>query len=142
MREGEQQRDRRTRTARIGIPNIPIRAAPWYLAVFTFITVYLAVTNTLFAVATEQITNWKAIQYVATGEILRAGGVSLIVSPIVVEVGRLVLAEIWTERRLRKARQEGQQLQQAQWEDWNRRRLEAEAKGDPFDEPPPQLDSK
>lgn len=142
MCEGEQRRDRRTRTARISIPNIPIRAAPWYLAVFTVITVYLAVTNTLFAVVTEQITNWKAIQYVATGEILRAGGVSLIVSPIVVEVGRLVLAEIWTERRLRKARQEGQQLQQAQWEDWNRRRLEAEAKGDPFDEPPPQLDSK
>lgn len=54
----------------------------------------------------------------------------------------MVLAEIWTERRLRKARQEGQQFQQAQWEDWNRCRLEAEAKGEPFDDPPPQLDSK
>ena len=73
MRDGEQRRDRRERTIRIGIPNIPIRAAPWYLAVFTVITIYLAVTNTLLAIATEQITNWKAIQYVATGEVLRAG---------------------------------------------------------------------
>lgn len=133
MRDGEQRRDRRERTARIGIPNIPIRAAPWYLAVFTVITVYLAVTNTLFAVATEQITNWRAIQYVATGEILRAGGVSLIVSPIVVEVGRMVLAEIWTERRLRKAREEVHR----RWSEWNRRREEAESKGEAFTEPPP-----
>ena len=137
-----ERREEPRRDRRIGIPNIPVRAAPWYLSVFTIITVYLAVTNTLFAVATEKITDWQAIQYIATGEILKAGGVALIVSPIVVEVGRMVLAEIWTERRLRKARDEGRQLQQAQWEDWNRRRLEAESKGEPFDEPPPQLDSK
>ncbi len=68
-----ERRDGPERDRRIGIPNIPIRAAPWYLAVFTVITVYLAVTNTLFAVATEKITNWQAIQYVTTGEILRAG---------------------------------------------------------------------
>ena len=129
MSKQEEQRNRR-----IGIPNIPIRAAPWYLAVFTVITAYLAVTNTLFAVATEQVTNWQAIQYVATGEILRAGGVSLIVSPIVVEVGRMVLAEIWTERRLHRLQQ--------RWEDWLRRREEAEAKGEPFDEPPPKLENR
>ena len=74
MRNQEERRN-----GRIGIPNIPIRAVPWYLTVFTVITVYLAATNTLFAVATEKITDWQAIQYVATGEILRAGGVSLIV---------------------------------------------------------------
>ena len=134
MRDREQRRHGRERTARIGIPNIPIRAAPWYLAVFTVITVYLAVTNTLLMVATEKITNWQAIQYVATGEILRAGGVSLIVSPIVVEVGRMVLAEIWTERRLHRLQQ--------RWEDWLRRREEAEAKGEPFDEPPPKLENR
>ena len=122
------------RNGRIGIPNIPIRAAPWYLTVFTVITVYLAVTNTLFAVATEKITDWQAIQYVATGEILRAGGVALITSPIIVEVGRMVLAEIWTERRLHRLQQ--------RWEDWLRRREEAEAKGEPFDEPPPKLENR
>ena len=123
----------RNRTSRIGIPNIPIRAAPWYLSVFTAITVYLTVSNTLFIVAAERIVGWQAIQYVVTGELLKAGGVALITSPIIVEVGRMVLAEIWSERRLRKAREEVHQL----WVEWNRRREEAEAKGEDFTEPPP-----
>ena len=137
------QEDRRN--GRIGIPNIPIRAAPWYLTVFTVITVYLSVTNTLFAIATEQITNWQAIQYVATGELLKAGGVALIVSPIIVETGRMVIAGIWSERRERKAREEGvvegEQRNQAQWEAWLKRRENAEARGELFDEPPPKLES-
>ena len=132
----------RNRTSRIGIPNIPIRAAPWYLSVFTAITVYLTVSNTLFIVAAERIGGWQAIQYAATGELLKAGGVALITSPIIVEVGRMVLAEIWSERRLRKARAEGRRLQQVQWEEWNWRREDAEAKGEPFIEPPPSLDER
>ena len=132
----------RNRTSRIGIPNIPIRAAPWYLSVFTAITVYLTVSNTLFIVAAERIVGWQAIQYVVTGELLKAGGVALITSPIIVEVGRMVLAEIWSERRLRKARAEGRRLQQGEWEEWNRRREDAEAKGEPFIEPPPSLDER
>ena len=135
--EPEQERDRR-----ISIPNIPVRAARWYLPVFTAITVYLTASNTLFVVATERIIGWQAIQYVVTGELLKAGGVALIVSPIITEVGRMVLAELWLERRERKAREEGRQLQQAEWEAWNRRRQEAEAKGIPFDEPPPELESR
>ncbi len=118
---------------RIGIPNIPARAVPWYLAAFTTITIYLTVTNTLFVVASEKVVGWQAIQYVATGELLKAGGVALITSPIIVEVGRMVLAEIWTERRLRRARAEVHRL----WDEWLQRRMEAEARGEPFDEPPP-----
>ena len=53
----------------MGYPHIPIRAAPWYLAVFTAITAYLTVTNTLFVVATEKTTEWQAIQYIVTGEL-------------------------------------------------------------------------
>ena len=136
MRDGEQRRDRRERTARIGIPNIPIRAAPWYLTVFTVITVYLTVTNTLFLVATEKIVGWPAIQYIATGELLKAGGVALVTSPIIVEAARMVLAEIWAERRLRRAEEQVQQ----RWEEWNQRREEAEAKGESFTEPPPALE--
>ena len=54
----------------------------------------------------------------------------------------MVLAELWLERRERKAREEGRQLQQAQWEAWNQRREEAEAKGEPFTEPPPVLENR
>ena len=128
------RRDEPERDRRISIPNIPIRAAPWYLSVFTAISAYLTVTNTLFVVATEKTTGWSAIQYIVTGELLKAGGVALITSPIIVEVGRMVLAEIWTERRLHRLQQ--------RWEDWLRRREEAEAKGEPFDEPPPKLENR
>ena len=36
-----------------------------------------------------------------------------------------------------EGRAEGQAAERARWVDWNRRRMEAAAKGQPFDEPPP-----
>ena len=38
---------------------------------------------------------------------------------------------------LAEGRAEGQAAERARWVDWNRRRMEAAAKGQPFDEPPP-----
>ena len=43
------------------------------------------------------------------------------------------------EQRQREARAEGQAQTQAAWEAWNKRRLAAEANGEPFDEPPPTI---
>ena len=37
---------------------------------------------------------------------------------------------------------EGQAESNAMWEKWNARRIEAEEKGEPFDEPPPSADSR
>lgn len=134
---------------RISIPNIPTAAVRWYLVVFNILTLYLAVTNTLFAVERENAVGWQAIQYIATGELLKAGGVALIASPTIAEAIRMVLAGIWQERRLRKARQEGREEGRAEgvkegearanrrWAEWNQRRKEAEAKGEVFTEPPP-----
>ena len=129
------------RGRRISIPNIPATAARWYLVVFNAITVYLAVTNTILAVSRENAAGWQAIQYIATGEILKAGGVALIAAPTVVEVAKMVLAGIWIESRERKARQEARAALQAEWEAWNQRRKDADAKGVPFDEPPPKLEA-
>ena len=126
---------------RISIPNIPAGAVPWYLAVFTTITIYLTVTNTLFAMIKGNAVGWQAIQYITTGEMLKAGGVALIASPIITEAGRMVLAGIWTERRLRRAEERGRAENQKRWEAWLQRREEAEATGEPFNEPPPQPDS-
>ena len=38
---------------------------------------------------------------------------------------------------LREGRQEGRQETQQRWEEWNRRRMQAEARGERFAEPPP-----
>lgn len=107
---------------------------PWYLTVFAAITAYLAIANTLLALTAGNTKGWIEIQYVVTGELIRAGAAALVVSPIIVETGRMVLAAIWTERRLHRLQQ--------RWEDWLRRREEAEAKGEPFDEPPPKLENR
>ena len=120
---------------RISVPNIPVDTLRWYLAVFNLLTVWLAVTNTLFAVARDNAAGWMAIQYIATGELLKAGGVALIASPTIVEVGKVVIAAMWTKNRERKARQEVQDA----WEAWIQRFLDAQAKGIPFDEPRPKL---
>ena len=126
------------RNYRISIPNIPTGAIPWYLAVFTTITIYLTVTNTFFAVIKGNAVGWQAIQYITTGEMLKAGGVALIASPIITEVSRVVIGAMWTKRKVEEALRNNQ----ARWEAWNRRRKEAEAKGIPFDEPPPKLENQ
>ena len=126
------------RNGRIGIPSISAEALPWYLAVYTIITVYLSVTDTLFALAMQQITGWQEIQYVVVGEVLKAGGVALIASPVITEVSRVVIGAMWTKRKV----EEAVQRNQAEWEAWLQRREEAEAKGEPFDEPPPKLENR
>lgn len=41
------------------------------------------------------------------------------------------------EKRRAEGREQGQAEERLRWTDWNRRRLEAEASGVPFNEPPP-----
>ena len=43
-------------------------------------------------------------------------------------------------RQLAEAEERGRANLSAEIREWNARRLEAEAKGEPFDEPPPGLD--
>lgn len=141
------------RTSRISIPNIPATAVRWYLSVFNLLTIYLTVTNTIFAAERENATGWQAIQYIATGELLKAGGVALIASPIIAEGLKMVLAEMWLERRIRRAdakareemraeARENLRVHHSQWEAWRQRLQNAQAQGIPFDEPPPQLDDQ
>ena len=65
------------------------------------------------------------------------------VSLIIVETPKsiMVIATYLANRLLHplqeKLRQEGSQRNQAQWEAWNERRMEADKRGEPFDEPPP-----
>ncbi len=40
---------------------------------------------------------------------------------------------------IEKQRAEGRAEERAAWEAWNRRRLDADSNGEPFDEPPPSL---
>ena len=44
------------------------------------------------------------------------------------------------EKALAKGMKVGEKRVQKRWEAWNRRRVEAEARNEPFNEPPPSLD--
>ena len=137
MRDNTERIEQAERNVRVSIPNIPAEAVRWYLSVFNAITAYLTVTNTLLVLATQQVIGWQAVQYVVVGELLKAGGVALIVSPIITEASRVVIGAMWTKRKVQEARAEAQQEVHRRWSEWNRRREEAESKGEAFTEPPP-----
>ena len=44
------------------------------------------------------------------------------------------------ERYLRKRYEKGKEEANAQWREWYNRKMEADAEGKPFDEPPPDED--
>ena len=131
------------REIRVGVLSVPINAVRWFYALFSVGTIYLTVTNTLTVAARVNASGWQEIQDIATAELAQAGGASIIGSAILVEVGRMVLAAIWEEHTRRKALAEGLEKgrgeTQALWLDWNRRRLEAEERGEAFHEPPPDF---
>ena len=46
------------------------------------------------------------------------------------------------EKMRKEMRKEGSEANQAKWENWNRLRLEAEERGEPFDVPPPTREDR
>lgn len=157
MTTAPQNENEPERRLRISIPNIRADAVRWYLPIFNLLTAYLTVTNTLFAAERDGATSWQAIQYIATGELLKGGGVALIAAPSIAEGIRMVLVGIWQEHRIRKAtaaadekarretREEAMEtlrIHHDRWEAWWQRWQNAQAQGLPFDEPPPQLDDQ
>ena len=72
----------------------------------------------------------------------------------ITEIGRLAVVlsrglEEWVNRlkeerlaRMEKRREEGRAEERAIWEAWNQRRLDAEADGRPFHEPPPSANGR
>ena len=54
--------------------------------------------------------------------------------------GGAMLAERYLRRRFQEGRQEGRQEQQAAWSAWYERMVDAQRRGEPFDEPPPKME--
>ena len=47
-----------------------------------------------------------------------------------------MLAERYLKRRHAEGKKEGREEERVRWVEWNKRRLKADAEGNPFDEPP------
>ena len=57
------------------------------------------------------------------------------------EQGRVEGEKLGREEGREEGEKRGKAVVQEMWESWNQRRLEAEGRGEPFDEPPPTLNS-
>ena len=68
---------------------------------------------------------------------------SIIILAGIQKVGRMVLTFLDERRkRIETAREEGRAEERAAWTAWNHRRIEAEKRGEPFDEPPPSVNGR
>ncbi len=82
---------------------------------------------------------WRELPKSIVADTVPAIGFWLVVSPILVEGVHMVFAEIFRRRTRERGRQEGRTESDAAWRAWFMRRLDAEAAGEPFDEPPPDF---
>ncbi len=154
--------DRDRRNERTGILNIPTRLIRWFSGIFT--TIWLILTTiTSYNVFTDHAgQTWDA----QTVGIITAGapniGFALPAAYILTEAIDMVFGAWYRQRTherareqgLKEGRQEGRQEglkegrtsgmreQQERWLEWLERRQQAEANGQPFDEPPPSLNGE
>ena len=86
---------------------------------------------------TDLLQGDNRIHLMAAGFGVSAGTASLFAIAVEV-IGRMVLLIPAAVKKLKEeGRQEGRQETHAEWEAWLRRFIEAQANGQPFDEPPP-----
>lgn len=79
----------------------------------------------------ERLTGAEALRLVAPLIIFSTSNAIMIVE------GFPMVAERWLKSREEEGERRGRKETHQQWEDWNRRRLEAERNNRPFNEPPP-----
>lgn len=85
--------------------------------------------------------SWREAPSLVMADTAIAGGFWLFASPILLEGVVMVFAAMYREKKheegREKGREEGIAEANAAWDEWNRRRMAAEANGEPFTEPPP-----
>ena len=143
-----------TSSARDPVWTVPTMLRPYYFAQFSILGIIGIAFNTWYEITRVTDDNTAdTIRDIGIG-IAPVGVAAAVVSILTVETARfiMVVAE-WLQEVLRKrrerqiaeARAEARAEAQAEtgaeihaaWAAWNRRRLDAEAKDEPFTEPPP-----
>lgn len=125
--------ERNDRTGWIGIPSVPPeRAAQAFTAFYLAISGAIAIDVLLIA------HNRRPQTWQITAEMVFDDGGQIVAWALaatwpLMEAMRMVLAGIWQERTRRQAREEANR----RWREWIQRRDQAEARGEPFNEPAP-----
>lgn len=117
----------------IGIPSVPPRRAGQAFASF-YSAIVLAITiDVLLIRHNHSPETWQL-----TAEMVLDDGGQIVAWALaatwpIMEAMRMVLASLWQERTRRRTREEVNR----RWREWLRRREQAEARGEPFNEPAP-----
>lgn len=84
---------------------------------------------------------WSAnLRLLDSGEFVAALIVAATANSILLVEGIPMVAERFLKRQRDEGKREGRNSQQKKWEEWNRRRLQAEQMQQPFTEEPPNLE--
>ena len=126
----------------LGVP--PERVRPHFWAFSACFVVTLIFYGYVHVVDADN-PSWRSAPTSIMGDTTRAAAFWVVSSPIVVEGVAMVFAALYREKKRREARQEGREEGReegraetnAAWDEWNQRRIQAEATGEPFAEPPP-----
>ena len=125
--------ERNDRTGWIGIPSVPPeRAAQAFAAFYLAIAAAIAI-DVLLITHNHRPETWQLTAEMVFDDGGQIVGWALAATWPLMEVMRVVLAGIWQERTRRRAREEANR----RWREWIQRRDQAEARGEPFNEPAP-----
>ena len=127
--------ERNDRTGWIGIPSVPPeRAAQAFVAFYLAIAAAISIDILLISY------NHRPAAWQLTAERVFDDGGQIVAWALaatwpIMEAMRMVFATIFEKRAVNRGREEMNRI----WADWNRRRIQAEERGEAFDEPTPDI---
>ena len=142
MNQRDQSGDERQLVSFLGVPVERVRPHFWTFSVCFVLTLIFYIYIHVLDVDNP---SWRLAPSLIIGDTTRAAAFWVLGSPIVVEGAVMVFASLYREKKRQEGRAEGRAEgkvegraeRDAEWGEWNRRRMEAEANGESFTEPPP-----
>lgn len=114
------------------------RYRPFYFAVFIVQVIIWCILVYWWESTSGEHTTDPLGRIIATGlKMAPLTGLSAITAIVLVDIGRYLVVLLPTPSTRRKIIEKAKAEERRNWVAWNNRRKEAEARGLPFDEPPP-----
>ena len=132
----EKQNDR---SRWIGIPSVPPERAAQAFAAFYMSVAAAIVIDVLLIVHYHHPRTWQLTAEMVFDDGGQILAWALVATWPIMEAMRMVFATIWENRIRRRAIEQGREEANRHWQEWNQRRIRAEERAEPFDEPPPDI---
>ena len=122
---------------RVSIWSVPERWRKLFFAIFSLQTAALIGLAIWYEAFVVEGNPWPEVIFAIGRD--AAPGIGVVAADSVIAVDVVMILTLLYEDYRRKRTERAVAQNQARWEAWNQRRMDAEAAGQPFDEPPPSL---